>query len=448
MRFVSCYKGGHWGITPKLESTTPAREAHVCRRLRGDHRIERPSYRSRQGIKIHQNNRIGHRNSRCVGACADCYRDFSFWLDRKSFNRRRRDKLGVVEHQLKWPGIFMSDSRKRLSSMAVSNSRKGDNEDDVGTMKVISGKGLLRSESKSSRNILQSVNAGRYVIGRSVRNFFSRPELVAISLVYLAQGLLGLSRLAVFTFFKDDLNLDPATVGILTGFTMVPWVIKPVYGFLSDSVPIWGYKRRSYLILCGILGASSWISVAGPVDSASAVVVALTLGSMSTACADVVADSIVVELSRGKPQSMAGSLQSLCWASASAGSVLSAYFSGALVESYGPKPVFLLTASFPMLVALAAAVIPEKKSSLDVAMDGSLDGLLPALKSQAFALWEAIRQKSILCPAIFVFLWQATPSADTAMLYFETNELGFSTEFLGRIRYEMITFIFTFLQPM
>ena len=39
-----------------------------------------------------------------------------------------------------------------------------------------------------------------------------RPELLAISLVYLVQGLLGLSRLAVFTFFKDDLALDPATV--------------------------------------------------------------------------------------------------------------------------------------------------------------------------------------------------------------------------------------------
>ncbi len=33
-----------------------------------------------------------------------------------------------------------------------------------------------------------------------------------------------------------------------------PWVIKPVYGFLSDSVPLLGYKRRSYLVVCGLLG--------------------------------------------------------------------------------------------------------------------------------------------------------------------------------------------------
>lgn len=73
--------------------------------------------------------------------------------------------------------------------------------------------------------------------------------------VYLVQGLLGLSRLAVFTFFKDDLALDPASVGFLTGLGFAPWVIKPLYGFLSDTVPLFGYRRRSYLILCGILGA-------------------------------------------------------------------------------------------------------------------------------------------------------------------------------------------------
>ena len=29
---------------------------------------------------------------------------------------------------------------------------------------------------------------------------------------------------------------------------------------------------------------------------------------------------------------------------------------------------------------------------------------------------------------------QATPAADTAFFYFETNQLGFTPEFMGRIR--------------
>lgn len=38
------------------------------------------------------------------------------------------------------------------------------------------------------------------------------PDTIAIAMVYFVQGILGLSRLAVSFFLKDDLNLDPAEV--------------------------------------------------------------------------------------------------------------------------------------------------------------------------------------------------------------------------------------------
>lgn len=46
---------------------------------------------------------------------------------------------------------------------------------------------------------------------------------------------------------------------------------------------------------------------------------------------------MVVARARGEPQSVSGSLQSLCWGSSAAGAVLSAYFSGSLVEQLGPR---------------------------------------------------------------------------------------------------------------
>lgn len=59
-------------------------------------------------------------------------------------------------------------------------------------------------------------------------------------------------------------------------------------------------------------------------------------------------------------QSTAGSLQSLCWASAAVGGIASAYFSGALVDAYGPRGVFGLTAVFPLMVSLSAVFISEQ----------------------------------------------------------------------------------------
>lgn len=38
------------------------------------------------------------------------------------------------------------------------------------------------------------------------------PDNIAVAMVYFVQGVLGLSRLAVNFYLKDDLHLDPAEV--------------------------------------------------------------------------------------------------------------------------------------------------------------------------------------------------------------------------------------------
>lgn len=48
---------------------------------------------------------------------------------------------------------------------------------------------------------------------------------------------------------------------------------------------------------------------------------------------------MVVERARGESQSISGSLQSLCWGSSAFGGIVSAYFSGSLVDAYGVRYV-------------------------------------------------------------------------------------------------------------
>lgn len=60
-------------------------------------------------------------------------------------------------------------------------------------------------------------------------------------------------------------------------------------------------RRRSYLLLCGLAGSVSWLALATLVHSPTAAVGAMLLGSLSTACSDVVVDSLVVERARGEP---------------------------------------------------------------------------------------------------------------------------------------------------
>lgn len=39
-------------------------------------------------------------------------------------------------------------------------------------------------------------------------------------------------------------------------------------------------------------------------------------------------------------------------------------------------------------------------------------------KVQAVYLWKTIKEPAIFLPTIFIFLWQATPTSDTAMFFF------------------------------
>ena len=87
------------------------------------------------------------------------------------------------------------------------------------------------------------------------------PEILAIMTIYFVQGALGLARLAQTFLLKDTLGLGPAEMPALTGLFTLPWTVKPVYGFLSDGFPLFGYKRRSYLVLAGVVGYLSYTAL-------------------------------------------------------------------------------------------------------------------------------------------------------------------------------------------
>ena len=255
------------------------------------------------------------------------------------------------------------------------------------------------------------------------------PELFAILTVYFVQGILGLARLAVTFFFKDSLGLNPAEVATITGITFIPWMIKPLYGFISDSFPLFGYRRRPYIIASGILGFISWLALALIVDDVWGAAIAILLTSLSVAISDVIVDSLVVERAREESVAQAGSLQSLCWGASALGGLITAYLSGWLIEIFGISGVFEITATFPLLVSAVAWLITEEKSDIN-----NTEARKTLIFGQTQQLWQVIKQKSIYLPIAFLFLWQATPTSESAFFFFSTNELGFEPEFLGRVR--------------
>ncbi len=265
-------------------------------------------------------------------------------------------------------------------------------------------------------------------------------ELCAIAVVYFVQGALGIAHLAVSFFLKDKLGLGPAEVASLVGIAMLPWTVKPLYGLVSDAFPIAGYRRRPYLVISSILGTIAWLGMATVVDTPLLATIAIALGSLSVACSDAIIDALVVQRARLESEGDAGSLQSFSWAAMSVGSVISAYLGGHLLQIWGSTAIFEITAVLPLFVTIAAFAIADtpitqlETSTLSVTQDSSQTAK-NYIWQQLQQLRQAITSKQILLPISFIFLWQATPSADSAFFFFTTNELGFNPEFLGTVRF-------------
>lgn len=83
-----------------------------------------------------------------------------------------------------------------------------------------------------------------------MRSHFGDGLLLQIFFVYFTQGIRStLCSLGTSYYLKETLRLVPGRAESLRATAAMPWIIKPVYGIMSDSLPIWGTRRKSYLLL-------------------------------------------------------------------------------------------------------------------------------------------------------------------------------------------------------
>ncbi len=245
-------------------------------------------------------------------------------------------------------------------------------------------------------------------------------ETIIISFVYFIAGAVSLAGVAATFFYKNDLQLTITQVQLLASVGLIPWSIKPIYGFFSDNVPIFGSHRKAYLILAGILGSLGYFCMALLVKDFTGALIATTISAVGFALADVTVDGIVAE--RSRTQKEAGKLQSICRASLMLGALVVAYASGVLVEKIGARNVFYVTAFLPLCTSILALWISDTFANLDT--------------FSWRILWQKIRtmfSKSFLFAVAFLFVWRATPSSGGAFSYFLIDELHFTAEFFGRL---------------
>uniref|UniRef100_M4B7X9 Uncharacterized protein n=1 Tax=Hyaloperonospora arabidopsidis (strain Emoy2) TaxID=559515 RepID=M4B7X9_HYAAE len=267
---------------------------------------------------------------------------------------------------------------------------------------------------------------------QSMRLQFGDGLLLQIFFVYLTQGIRStLCSLGTSYYLNETMALPPAQSESLRATAAIPWIIKPLYGLLSDSVPIWGTRRKSYLLIFSAISAAAYfaLSVPGLITTYESALAALVVSSLGIAFCDVVIDGKVVEAARSEREDMAGNLQTLSWISLSIGSVLGSMVSAYALNSFGPLGVFFITAMGPLSVMLISSRIEETTYVPQEDL-----GFLQTVQDQCRALASVVVDPICWRPMLWIFLSNALPpSVGEAMFTFKTAELGFSKSFLGFI---------------
>lgn len=73
-----------------------------------------------------------------------------------------------------------------------------------------------------------------------------------LGMQFFNKGSVVLLNLAAQDMFKAYYHLEPSRVQILTAYIALPWSLKIVIGLISDSLPIFGSRRKAYLLIAGV----------------------------------------------------------------------------------------------------------------------------------------------------------------------------------------------------
>ncbi|KAK2984845.1 hypothetical protein RJ640_004670 [Escallonia rubra] len=317
---------------------------------------------------------------------------------------------------------------------------------------------------------------------------------VANKTCFWKKGFRSFVWTAVSYQLKDRLKLSPSASQFVSSIAFFPWSIKPLYGILSDCIPIRGRKRIPYLVIATLLSLIPWLILgltASLRNSKVQLMIFLSVQNLGSAMADVVIDAMIAEAVRVERASFAGDLQSISWMAMALGGICGSLSGGYALSNWQIEKIFLLFSLLPTIQLLSCGfvkenfvcnkVIPELSTSNgSLAMNGSVmhdDNLsadksktstsrrkksqkksrngaantsnvqtlekngssasrwFQSLKMATYTLFQAFRQPLILRPMAWFFLANVTvPNLSTVMFYYQTEYLNLDASFLGTAR--------------
>lgn len=251
---------------------------------------------------------------------------------------------------------------------------------------------------------------------------------VLFAIAYLSHGLatqFGLIAQPIQFFMMSGLNLNAAQISSYLAVMMLPWVLKPVFGLVCDFIPLFGYRRKSYVVLANALTAAAFgvMACAGTLEVVLGSLLLIAVGmSMSTAL--MVGLAAEQGRSDGKAREYFSD-QALWYYSAN---VVAAIAGGVLCQKLAPLMALHTAAAVALIPVvcvsvLSALMIKEERSNVDLQkMRETLDSLVQAAKTPS--LWLV---------GLFGWFWNFAPAFGVPLYFYESKTLGIPQESIGQL---------------
>lgn len=244
--------------------------------------------------------------------------------------------------------------------------------------------------------------------------------VLLFAVMYFVQGIAepteGLIAQPVRSLLSSWDYSDLAIGGFMA-LLAIPWVLKPLYGLLTDFVPIFGQRRKSYLILTSLastVGLFVLYLFPLPAGTYHLLLFLLVLPTLGVAFSDVVVDALMIE--KGQPRNLTGTLQSVQWSAMYAGSLIAGVLGGWLSQHGRQQQGFLMCAvASSLTLALAMLFVRE-------------DAVEPPpgrrFRSALKEMGAAARTPTLILAAGFLFLWSFNPFNTTVLQLHMTRHVN------------------------
>jgi predicted MFS family arabinose efflux permease len=221
---------------------------------------------------------------------------------------------------------------------------------------------------------------------------------------------------------KDELHLNAQRISAFFALGVFSNYVKPLAGILTDSVPLFGTRRRHYLLFSLFLCGTGWLVLGIVPRQYTVMLVTFAITYTMVMVISTTLGGVMVEA--GQRFQAAGRLTAQRIAMFRVGSLAGGPLGGKL-------------ATYPLLLALGGSaalhflLIPIVYRYLREPGTATLKRHLWQEAGEQFR--GLVKSKVVLAAALMIFLIAASPGFGTPLFFYQTNTLHLSKQFLGNL---------------